>query len=105
MIIALDYDGTYTADPALWDTFIQVAHLRGHQVHIVTMRHESEPVCVREMPDRIHYTDRRAKKLFMEQLCINVQIWVDDRPDFILHSATPRELNRVSEGPLDWSGA
>ena len=106
MIIALDYDGTYTADPELWDMFIFTAHQRGHQVHLVTMRHESEPVRMGEQPARIHYTDRKAKLPYMMAQGIEVQIWVDDRPDFVLLSATPRELARVSEGgPLDWSGA
>jgi hypothetical protein len=92
MNIALDYDGTYTADPALWDTFILCAHNRGHQVHIVTMRHESEPVRIGERPARIHYTDRKAKRPFMQALGVPVQIWIDDMPDFIVGSAAPRDL-------------
>lgn len=42
MKIALDYDGTYTADPALWDGFIARAKARGHSVWIVTCRRDTE---------------------------------------------------------------
>lgn len=103
MIIALDYDGTYTADPILWDTFIFTAQHRGHQVHVVTMRHESEPVRLGEQPARIHYTDRKAKLPFMVALGLTVQIWIDDRPDFILQSAAPRSLEENAKSLL-WTG-
>lgn len=32
MKLALDYDGTYTRDPDLWDTFIAAA--QGHRIDI-----------------------------------------------------------------------
>jgi hypothetical protein len=103
MIIALDYDGTYTADPDLWDSFIHASHSRGHQVHVVTMRHESEPVRMGAQPARIHYTDRRAKRPFMQSKGLSVQIWIDDMPDFILGSAAPRSLEENATS-LIWTG-
>lgn len=90
MIIALDYDGTYTADPELWDGFIRAARKRMHEVHIVTMRHYGETVVLGEPVNRVHYTDRKAKRPFMEALGLQVQIWIDDRPDFIENDAAPR---------------
>lgn len=42
MLIALDYDGTYTADPVFWETFIVSARVHGHTVVCITMRHEHE---------------------------------------------------------------
>lgn len=42
MNIALDYDGTYTADPDMWLRFVEEAQAAGHKVFIVTMRYESE---------------------------------------------------------------
>ena len=44
MLIALDYDKTYTADPALWDNFVDLAQSRGHTVKIVTMRRPDEAI-------------------------------------------------------------
>jgi hypothetical protein len=92
MLIALDYDGTYTADPALWDDFILKARLRYHQVHIVTMRSPSEPVRLGARVDGIHYTDRKAKRPFMQARGLAVAIWIDDMPDFIVGDAAPRSL-------------
>lgn len=92
MLIALDYDGTYTADPGLWNHFVDVARSRSHEVHIVTMRADSEPVRLGCVVDRVHYTDRKAKRAFMQAKGLTVQIWIDDMPDFILESAAPRDL-------------
>lgn len=92
MLIALDYDGTYTVDPALWDRFVADARLRRHEVHVVTMRSASEPVRLGCHVDRVHYTDRKAKRPFMQALGLKVQVWIDDMPDFILASAAPRSL-------------
>lgn len=102
MIVALDYDGTYTADPSLWDAFIRAARARMHEVHLVTMRHESEPVRLGEQVDRVHYTDRKAKRPYMQALGLSVQIWIDDMPDFILGSAAPRDLAENARSGLLW---
>lgn len=90
MLIALDYDGTYTEDPPLLDAFINAARDRGHEVHLVTMRAECEPIIMTAEVDRVHYTDRKAKYAYMRDQGLAVQIWIDDRPDFILCDATPR---------------
>lgn len=103
MNIALDYDGTYTADPALWDSFIAAARARMHQVHLVTMRSSCEPVRLGAEVDRIHYTDRKAKRPFMQERGIAVQIWIDDMPDFIIGPAAPRDLGSNASTGL-WSG-
>lgn len=42
MLIALDYDGTFTEDPTLWVSFIAMAQAHGHDVIGVTMRYEFE---------------------------------------------------------------
>jgi hypothetical protein len=76
VLIALDYDKTYTADPALWDCFVGLARLRGHEVKIVTMRHPHE-----EVPDTgmdVVYTSRKAKATV-----VKADIWVDDSPHWI----------------------
>ena len=90
VIIALDYDGTYTADPELWDGFIAAARARGHQVIICTMRHDTEPVdeALVAKVDRVVYTGRRTKCVHMSNLGIIPKIWIDDRPETILMGGT-----------------
>ena len=42
MNIALDFDGTYTEAPWLWNKFIDDAYLLGHEVYLVTGRPPDE---------------------------------------------------------------
>ena len=48
MLIALDFDETYTRDPEFWDIVIANATQRGHAVICATMRkdvpHEADEV-------------------------------------------------------------
>jgi hypothetical protein len=79
MKIAIDYDGTYTMDPKLWDWFITQATLRGHEVKIVTMRRPGE--VVKNPPCEVVYTSRTAK--------INsyrADIWIDDQPHMVINN-------------------
>ena len=70
MLIALDYDGTYTEDWELWRMFIKSAHKKGHEVVIVTMRHD---VCdegtrvVNDIGDlfQIFFKSRKSKSIFI----------------------------------------
>lgn len=87
LLICLDYDETYTADPKLWHGFIQLAKSRGHTVICATMRYEFEgddvklqlgPYC-----DQIFFTGRRAKRRFIEELGFYPSIWIDDNPQWI----------------------
>lgn len=76
MFIALDYDKTYTADPTLWNNFVQLAQDRGHTVKIVTMRRTDEAIF--GSPVEVVYTSRKAKAAV-----VNADIWIDDNPQWI----------------------
>jgi hydroxymethylpyrimidine pyrophosphatase-like HAD family hydrolase len=93
VLIALDYDGTYTEDSDLWREFITQARGRGHRVVCVTMRyeHESEQV-VRQLAgrvDHIIFTGRRAKKPHMELLGLVPDVWIEDAPHWVFTDAEP----------------
>lgn len=89
MKIALDYDGTYTADPWLWETFCRTAIGAGHEVVCVTMRYPTEPI---EVFIPVIYTSRQAKVAFMEGRGEKVDIWIDDSPRWLLNDAGDRGL-------------
>ena len=76
MIIALDYDKTYTADPTLWNGFIFAAKARKHDVKIVTLRTPSESIQVDGV--EVIYTSRQAKMKH-----IAADIWIDDNPAWV----------------------
>ena len=84
LLIAIDYDHTFTEDPPLWRGFIRRAQASGHEVICVTMRHETEAI---EMPVPVFYTGRKAKKPHMDALGHDIDIWIDDTPAWILTDA------------------
>ena len=58
--IALDYDGTYSADPAMWNKFIKIAQAHGHKVTCVTMRKATLTERL-DMEIDVIYTNRKGK--------------------------------------------
>lgn len=93
--IAIDYDETYTADPALWYQFIQLAKAAGHNPFICTYRDErydkDETLEFLEQDDlEVVYTRGVAKKWWCEQFTglDPVHIWIDDKPNRIYENST-----------------
>ncbi len=93
VLIALDYDGTYTADPDMWNEFISSAKMHGHEIYCVTMRIagvESFDVerALSGRVDKIIYTNRKAKKQSVRMQCNrDPDIWIDDNPDWLYEDA------------------
>lgn len=90
MLIALDYDETYTEDPLMWDRFIRLAIASGHAVICVTMRYEVESAEVRESIGKlcaVYCTGRRAKLEYMTEVGRIPDVWIDDSPMFITQGA------------------
>lgn len=89
MIIALDYDKTYTASPKLWDAFIDLCTNNGHRVVCITMRYPEEAIKIKNETQcvDIYYTSRKAKKPWAEAMGIPVAIWIDDNPGWLFEDA------------------
>lgn len=86
MVIALDYDDTYTKDPVLWLSYIDLALERGHEVFVVTMRspmekHKLDPVLMEKIPS--YFTSGYAKRPFMDKEGISIDVWIDDNPHYV----------------------
>jgi hypothetical protein len=100
MRIALDYDNTYSVDPAFWNTFIKDAFERGHEVRIVTVRDErhdrTAPLVELQRRVQIIYTRGVAKQWFCTHFTDGwiPEVWIDDSPRSILEnsSASPEWL-------------
>jgi hypothetical protein len=84
MKIALDYDETYTRDPALFDCFIAMAVKNGHDLRIVTSRFPSEEVP--SIGPLIYYTSRKPKGQYLANEQWLPDIWIDDAPQRIFGS-------------------
>jgi acid phosphatase class B len=89
--ISLDYDDTYTRDPECWDLFIELCKYRGHTIYVITARSPSEGAEVidalqkRVGLENIFFTSRKAKKQFIYEKQISIDVWIDDAPWFILN--------------------
>lgn len=83
MKVALDYDNTYTLDPPFWDKFIDMLQLKDHEVMIVTYRSPDIPID-HELPIPVFYTSFHAKRKYMLEQDINIDVWIDDWPEGIL---------------------
>lgn len=79
MTIALDFDGTFTADEAFWAAFVQLAQAHGHKVIGVTQRRNTEENReIVQMPVPVYFTDLAPKWWAMEQRGVKVDVWIDD---------------------------
>ena len=92
LLIALDYDGTYTEDPKLWDAFIALATRAGHRVICCTMRYEDTEGdevkdLLRGKVERIFFTGRKNKTEALGAHEVFPDIWIDDAPHWILQDA------------------
>lgn len=83
MKIALDYDATYTLDPKTWNKFIDLMQLADHEVMIVTYRDKDMPID-HDLPIPVYYTAFYAKRSYMKEQGIDIDVWIDDWPEGIL---------------------
>lgn len=88
MIIGIDYDGTFTADPGLWADFVRSATARGHQCVCVTGRSDEGEYAaeVRRavgslMP--VVFASMCWKKKAAAISGYEVDVWIDDMPEMV----------------------
>ena len=95
MNIAIDYDGTYSADPFLFNAFIGLARHQGHQCFIVTGRKESEAPSAQAgeiiAGIRVICCNGELKEKACMKRGIKIDVWIDDAPRFIQESLTMPE--------------
>lgn len=102
MLIVLDYDETYTADPLLWGHFIGSAQCRGHIVICCTMRSPDKDQfnadviedMARHHVQIVYAANHRDKWAAVEAAGYMPEnaIWIDDRPMYIWMNREPDEL-------------
>lgn len=92
MNLSLDYDDTYTRDPAAWDEFLENFRSRvGHKVYLVTSRNTLNLDGINQVTralkgkvDGIFFTSGEAKQTYMFRHGIRIDVWIDDSPAFIV---------------------
>ena len=102
MRIALDFDGTYTADIPMWNEILAVMSAHGHEVVCVTSRrdifvnHEAVEASGINIP--IVYCNYNAKAEVMRKLGQPVDVWIDDHP----HAIDPDGTEPCCQGFEFW---
>jgi hypothetical protein len=88
LVIAIDYDDTYTADPVLWAAVVAVL-ASSHEVICVTARRctaENRNELRRNLPPQIEtiiLAYDMPKRMAATRAGFAVDIWIDDRPHAI----------------------
>lgn len=87
LLIAIDYDDTFTADPDLWTNFIKDVQANMHTVVCITWRHKDQlEECRRSLPEgvELHSAYGMSKKKYAKKYCLPIDIWIDDSPESIV---------------------
>jgi len=83
MLIALDYDFTYTLDPEMWDAFVRFAEKRGHTFVCVTGRDCPPSERERQIPMPVVCASGEPKFRAAMRAGYAVDVWIDDAPSTI----------------------
>jgi len=93
LTIAVDFDHTYAADPDTFSKVVETFLEAGHTVLLVTKRHDDDGKFAQEVQDIVQndipiifvggthtiYKD----ELVRDEYEMAVDIWIDDKPEFI----------------------
>jgi acid phosphatase class B len=92
VIFGIDFDNTFSADPVLFHSFLDLLTARGHSAVIITGRtkptgsHGLDEFAV-EVTTKcripIIYAGMKLKRLAAQEAGYNIDIWIDDNPVFI----------------------
>lgn len=103
MIIALDFDRTFTANPSFWIKFINDIRDGLGDVYIVTARQKKDThpwlEKLADITEDIIFCDGQAKQDVCAHFGIKIDIWIDDNPLNILVS---RPAGHEWEGYKEW---
>jgi HK97 family phage portal protein len=91
LTISIDYDRTFSADPALWGAFAKNAAASGNTVVMVSRRPEADRQIVADalgeyapaFSQVLLVGPERLKEQAAQEAGITVDVWVDDSPQFI----------------------
>lgn len=88
MIVGIDFDGTFAANPHLFSDFVRLLRVHGWQAVLVTGRSDDgqwgdEVRAIVNDLIPIVFAGRRWKKEAASEAGYEVDIWIDDHPESI----------------------
>lgn len=89
MLIAIDYDDTFTADPKFWSAVIAAAVEHGHDVVCITARRktfDNVHELLHALPTDVtaHFSYDEPKQDYARRNGLAVDVWIDDTPGWIV---------------------
>lgn len=102
MLVAIDFDRTFTADSESWSTIIGILEQAGHRVICVTGRVETVDNRLElrnslPMSVEIIFSGDEPKRVAAFRKGHTVNVWIDDRPERIAQPFV-KQLNRTLKG-------
>lgn len=95
MVIGLDYDCTFTADPEFWKSVLCEAKKYGHTIIIVTARYDNQQnrdELSQEAPEfKAYFAGSVPKLKYMMDQKIDVDVWIDDDPGSVMRNMTAHD--------------
>lgn len=90
LTISIDFDKTWSADPALWRSFVKLIKARGHHPVMITRRDDT-PQQRAEVEksidgagfDELIFAGGTQKQDAARKAGVSVDVWVDDYPEGI----------------------
>lgn len=92
MIVSLDFDDTFTADPETWTKVVNALTQAGHEVICISGRanNDENKIDLRSnLPKqitRIYLCGDLSKKHYSEINSLQVDVWIDDSPSRIVQA-------------------
>lgn len=94
LVLAVDFDDTWTADPYVWLAFYKLLFWRGHRMVVATGRKVPQTeqewiawqtVCTRNALPRVPiiFCNGQLKEKALRDAGWTVDIWIDDTPGMI----------------------
>ncbi len=105
MLFAIDYDNTWSADPALFKKITNDLKKAGHRCVCITARSKDTDQNLLENSIgkhmKIYYANGEAKKKYAEKKGLSVHIWIDDNPgnitsDFTINHHQSEIIDRIA---------
>lgn len=90
MILAIDFDETWTQDPEAWEETVIFFKRRGHTVILVTNRpdhplfREDVEVMAGPYVDALVFAGQHPKEKAAKQRGYDVDVWIDDSPNTVV---------------------
>lgn len=106
LTISIDFDGTFTAAPGLWRSFVTDAIARGNRVVCITRREDTDEnrhelrLAFGELHDELARVllcgPNTQKRTAAEDAGLDVDIWIDDSPEKIPAAEVAARAVKVS---------